>query len=107
MEQMLRLLHDCGMSMDDVDFINSDGKTMNKLLLEAKPWMTLFIGSSRVAYKLAYNLNSRIKLDVGFDWKILGPDVHEGRNLAVKDNIFSCVFHNEGTPYYFADPLCD
>lgn len=34
MEQMLRLLHDCGMPLDDVDFINSDGKTMNKLLLE-------------------------------------------------------------------------
>ncbi|KAL8225650.1 hypothetical protein R6Q57_018207 [Mikania cordata] len=78
MEQMLRLLHDCGMPMDDVDFINSDGKTMNKLLLEAKPRMTLFTGSSKVADKLAYDLNGRIKLeDAGFDWKILGPDVHE------------------------------
>nr|XP_043621839.1 probable aldehyde dehydrogenase [Erigeron canadensis] len=78
MEQMLRLLHDCGMPLDDVDFINSDGKTMNKLLLEAKPRMTLFTGSSRVADKLADDLNGRIKLeDAGFDWKILGPDVHE------------------------------
>ncbi|KAI3758838.1 hypothetical protein L6452_06410 [Arctium lappa] len=34
MEQMFRLLHDCGMPMEDVDFINSDGKTMNKLLSE-------------------------------------------------------------------------
>lgn len=34
MEQMLRLLHDCGLPMEDVDFINSDGKTMNKILLE-------------------------------------------------------------------------
>ncbi|KAI3500274.1 hypothetical protein L1887_36093 [Cichorium endivia] len=79
MEQMLRLLHDCGMPLDDVDFINSDGKTMNKLLLKGKPRMTLFTGSSKVANKLADDLNSRIKLeDAGFDWKILGPDVlHE------------------------------
>ncbi|KVI06399.1 Aldehyde dehydrogenase, conserved site-containing protein [Cynara cardunculus var. scolymus] len=78
MEQMLRLLHDCGMPVEDVDFINSDGKTMNKLLLEANPRMTLFTGSSRVANKLADDLNGKVKLeDAGFDWKILGPDVHE------------------------------
>ncbi|XP_031406911.1 delta-1-pyrroline-5-carboxylate dehydrogenase 12A1, mitochondrial [Punica granatum] len=78
MDQMIRLLHHCGMPVEDVDFINSDGKTMNKLLAEAKPRMTLFTGSSRVAEKLAVDLNGRIKLeDAGFDWKILGPDVHE------------------------------
>ncbi|KAK4264227.1 hypothetical protein QN277_025435 [Acacia crassicarpa] len=78
MDQMLRLLHCCGLPVDDVDFINSDGKTMNKLLLEAKPRMTLFTGSSRVAEKLAGDLKGRIKLeDAGFDWKILGPDVQE------------------------------
>ncbi|KAL8091438.1 delta-1-pyrroline-5-carboxylate dehydrogenase 12A1, mitochondrial [Apium graveolens] len=78
MEQMLRLLHKCGLPMEDVDFINSDGKTMNKLLLEGKPRMTLFTGSSRVAEFLAVDLKGRIKLeDAGFDWKILGPDVQE------------------------------
>ncbi|KAG5602334.1 hypothetical protein H5410_033704 [Solanum commersonii] len=78
MEQMLRLLHECGLPVDDVDFINSDGKTMNKLLVEAKPRMTLFTGSSRVAEKLANDLSGRVKLeDAGFDWKILGPDVNE------------------------------
>lgn len=78
MEQMLRLLHDCGLPVDDVDYINSDGKTMNKLLVEAKPRMTLFTGSSRVAEKLADDLSGRVKLeDAGFDWKILGPDVNE------------------------------
>lgn len=78
MEQMLRLLHDCGLPAEDVDFINSDGTTMNKLLLEGKPRMTLFTGSSRVADKLAVDLKGRIKLeDAGFDWKILGPDVQE------------------------------
>ncbi|KAA3456959.1 delta-1-pyrroline-5-carboxylate dehydrogenase 12A1, mitochondrial-like [Gossypium australe] len=34
MEQMMRLLHYCGLPAEDVDFINSDGKTMNKLLME-------------------------------------------------------------------------
>lgn len=34
MEQMTRLLHYCGLPVEDADFINSDGKTMNKLLLE-------------------------------------------------------------------------
>ncbi|GAU32814.1 hypothetical protein TSUD_208820 [Trifolium subterraneum] len=78
MEQMLRLLHACGLPVEDVDFINCDGKTMNKLLLEANPRMTLFTGSSRVAEKLAVDLKGRVKLeDAGFDWKILGPDVHQ------------------------------
>ncbi|XP_059441463.1 probable aldehyde dehydrogenase isoform X3 [Corylus avellana] len=83
MEQMMRLLHYCGLPVDDVDFINSDGKAMNKLLLEANPRMTLFTGSSRVADKLAVDLKGRIKLeDAGFDWKILGPDVQEEHYVA-------------------------
>lgn len=78
MEQMIRLLHQCGLPVEDVDFINSDGKTMNKLLLKANPRMTLFTGSSRVADKLAVDLKGRVKLeDAGFDWKILGPDIQE------------------------------
>ncbi|XP_019095678.1 PREDICTED: delta-1-pyrroline-5-carboxylate dehydrogenase 12A1, mitochondrial-like [Camelina sativa] len=78
MEQMMRLLHYCGLPAEDVDFINSDGKTMNKILLEANPRMTLFTGSSRVAEKLALDLKGRIRLeDAGFDWKVLGPDVQE------------------------------
>ncbi|KAL0721243.1 hypothetical protein Bca4012_035842 [Brassica carinata] len=78
MEQMMRLLHYCGLPVEDVDFINSDGKTMNKILLEANPRMTLFTGSSRVAEKLALDLKGRIRLeDAGFDWKVLGPDVQE------------------------------
>ncbi|XP_039039739.1 probable aldehyde dehydrogenase [Hibiscus syriacus] len=78
MEQMMRLLHHCGLPPEDVDFINSDGKTMNKLLMEANPRMTLFTGSSRVAEKLAVDLKGRVKLeDAGFDWKVLGPDVEE------------------------------
>ena len=44
MEQFLRLLHKCGLPAVDVDFINTDGPTMNKLLLKAQPRMTLFTG---------------------------------------------------------------
>ncbi|KAJ3695023.1 hypothetical protein LUZ60_000400 [Juncus effusus] len=78
MDQMLRLLHDCGLPLEDSDFINSDGLVMNQLLNQAKPKMTLFTGSSRVAEKLAGDLKGRIKLeDAGFDWKILGPDVQQ------------------------------
>jgi len=84
MEQMLRLLHHCGMPMEDVDFINNqDGKTMHQLLLEAEPRMTLFTGSSRVAEILAKDLRGKIKIeDAGFDWKILGPDVGDEEYVA-------------------------
>ncbi|CAN0903525.1 Probable aldehyde dehydrogenase [Linum grandiflorum] len=83
MEQMIRLLHYCGLPVEDVDFVNSDGKAMNKILLEANPRMTLFTGSSRVAEKLALDLKGRIKLeDAGFDWKILGPDVNQADYVA-------------------------
>lgn len=36
MEQMLRLLHDCGMPLEDVDFLNSDGPVMNHVLVEVR-----------------------------------------------------------------------
>lgn len=40
--------------------------------------MTQFTGSARIAEKLAKDLGGRVKLeDAGFDWKILGPDVHQ------------------------------
>jgi len=52
MEQMLRLLHYCGMPMGDVDFFNSaQGASMHALLMEAQPRMTLFTGSSKVSYE--------------------------------------------------------
>ncbi|PKA57312.1 putative aldehyde dehydrogenase [Apostasia shenzhenica] len=53
-------------------------KPLLKVDSKAKPQMTLFTGSSRVAEKLAGDLKGRVKLeDAGFDWKILGPDVQE------------------------------
>lgn len=44
MQETLRLLHHCGMPTTDVDFIHSDGKVMNELLLKVKPRNTLFTG---------------------------------------------------------------
>ena len=44
MEQFMRLLHACGLPLGDVDFIHTDGPTMNKLLVKAQPRMTLFTG---------------------------------------------------------------
>ncbi|KAK6123299.1 hypothetical protein DH2020_042950 [Rehmannia glutinosa] len=127
MEQMLRLLHECGLPLEDVDFINSDGHTMNKILLEtlawrmlakglklsrkrveslycgnlasvlpfvfkslkAKPRMTLFTGSSRVAEKLAVDLKGRVKLeDAGFDWKILGLMSTSGQKCSAQSLLF-------------------
>jgi 1-pyrroline-5-carboxylate dehydrogenase len=76
MEQTLRLFHECGMPMSDVDMINCDGPEMHDILMKAKPRMTLFTGSSKVGEMLARDLHGRIKLeDAGFDWKVLGPDV--------------------------------
>ncbi len=72
MEQALRLLHHCGLSQSDVDFINCDGPTMHKLLLDAKPRMTQFTGSSKIAELLARDLHGKIKIeDAGWDWKVM------------------------------------
>jgi hypothetical protein len=48
MEQMLRLLHSCGLPVEDVDFINCDGKTMNKLLLEVGFFIPYFFPHTNV-----------------------------------------------------------
>ena len=78
MEQTLRLMHACGMPVEDVDMIHCDGPNMEKLIELSNPRMTQFTGSSRIAEHLANKLHGRIKVeDAGFDWKILGPDVKE------------------------------
>lgn len=78
MEQFLRMMHVCGMPKDDVSFINCDGPVMHRILMDAKPRMTQFTGSSKVAEMLAQDLHGKIKIeDAGFDWKILGPDVQD------------------------------
>lgn len=74
-EQLLRLLHHCGMPKTDVDFMVGPGTTMNDIILKAEPRSSLFTGSQRVAEKLAADTKGKIYLeDAGFDWKVLGPD---------------------------------
>ncbi len=77
MEQFVRMLvNNCGLNPTDVDFINSDGPVMQKLLRYSKPRTTLFTGSSKVAEMLVRETKGKIKIeDAGFDWKVLGPDV--------------------------------
>jgi len=78
MEQMLRLLHYSGLPLNDIDFINCDGPVIHNILLKGYQRMTQFTGSSRVAELLARDLHGKIKIeDAGWDWKILGPDVHD------------------------------
>ena len=76
MSEFIKLLHHCGMPLEDLCFINCSGSTMHRLLMDLQPRNTLFTGSSTVAELLAKDLNGKVKLeDAGFDWKILGPDV--------------------------------
>ncbi len=71
MEQMLRLLISLGLPANNVDFINCDGPTMQRVLRYGKPRTTLFTGSSRVGELLCKELKGKIKLeDAGFDWKV-------------------------------------
>jgi 1-pyrroline-5-carboxylate dehydrogenase len=59
-EQLLRLLHHCGMPRTDADLIHGSGQVVNELLLRAQPRSTLFTGSQRVAEKLAVDLKGKV-----------------------------------------------
>lgn len=60
MDQFMRLLHACGLPKTDVDVLNCQGPVMNEVLVKAKPGMTLFTGSSRIAEKLAIDLSGKV-----------------------------------------------
>lgn len=62
MDQFVRLLHDCGLPKNDVDVLNCQGPIMNEVLTTARPAMTLFTGSSRIAEKLALDLCGKVIL---------------------------------------------
>lgn len=59
-EQLLRLLHHCGMPRTDADLIHGGGRVVNELLLRTQPRSTLFTGSQRVAEKLALDLKGKV-----------------------------------------------
>jgi 1-pyrroline-5-carboxylate dehydrogenase len=78
MEQFLRLLEEAGLPAEDLDFINSDGHVAEKILVNGPFRLTQFTGSSKVAEHLSEKLRGKVILeDAGFDWKLLGPDVHD------------------------------
>lgn len=61
-EQLLRLLHHCGMPRTDADLIHGSGAVVNELLLRAQPRSTLFTGSQRVAEKLAVDMCGKVSV---------------------------------------------
>ena len=76
MEQFLRLLIDCGMDPNDVDFLNCEGPVAQAVVTDTPMRLTQFTGSSRVAELLCNATNGKVKIeDAGFDWKVIGPDV--------------------------------
>ena len=77
MEEFVRMLHYCGMPLGDCDLIHCAGDTFEKLYKMCPIRMTQFTGSTDIAEKLAVLTHGRVRLeDAGFDWKIIGPDVH-------------------------------
>lgn len=76
MEQYLRLLHACGMPLEDVDFLNCRGPVAQQVVVETPVRLTQFTGSSRVAEMLCAATHGKVYVeDAGFDWKVIGPDV--------------------------------
>lgn len=67
-EQLLRLLHACGMPLTDVDFLCGRGPAMNHVMNEAQPRSTLFTGSKRVAEKLAVDMHGKVCLNRNTKW---------------------------------------
>lgn len=77
-EEFLRLLHSCGLPLSDVDLMHGSGSTMGEIMAQARPRCIQFTGSRKVAEHLSREHHGRVWIeDAGFDWKILGPDVHD------------------------------
>lgn len=75
LEQWIRMMHYCGLPMQDMDMIHSEGPVMEKILKKADVRLTQFTGSTKVGEHLVKEFNGKVKLeDGGYDWKVLGPD---------------------------------
>ena len=59
-EMFVRMLHHCGMPMDDVDLIHGNGKVVGDILKTAQVRSTLFTGSAKVAETLAKELQGKV-----------------------------------------------
>eukprot|EP00494_Astrolonche_serrata_P032659 UN32928 len=92
-EQLIRLLHHCGLEKTDIDFFHGSGSVMAHILKEGQAKMTLFTGSQNIAERLTQSLGGRVKLeDAGFDWKVLGPDVGNLEYVAWQSDLDSYGF---------------
>ena len=88
MDSMIKIMHRNGLPEKDVDIIHCNGKVMEKLLIESKPRLTQFTGSSKVAEKLSNKLNGKVRIEGGgFDWKIIG----EKQNLNEREIYRICT----------------
>lgn len=79
-EEYVRLLIHCGLDPNDLDFIHCGGRTMGRLIEKANDTIRLvqFTGSSHVAEATSVAVNGCVRIeDAGFDWKVIGPDLHE------------------------------
>lgn len=82
-EEFLRMLHHCGLPKSDIDFVHGRGSTVGEIMAQAQPRCIQFTGSKQVAERLAKEHHGKVFLeDAGFDWKILGPDVHNSDYVA-------------------------
>ncbi|CAG9335615.1 unnamed protein product [Blepharisma stoltei] len=78
LEQFVRFLHFCGMPLEDVNILHGTGEPMEQLIRDDLFRCIQFTGSSRIADHLSVITKGKVKVeDAGFDWKVLGPDVHD------------------------------
>ena len=90
MDSMIKIMHENGLPKEDLDFIHCNGEVMQQLLIDSKPRLTQFTGSSKVAEQLSKELNGKIRIEGGgFDWKIIGDkkdiDAQTVYNICTKD----------------------
>ena len=73
-EQFVRLLHHCGLPMDNVDILNGRGPTAQQLIcgVDTPIRLTQFTGSSKVAEHLSRETRGKVRIeDAGFDWYVV------------------------------------
>jgi 1-pyrroline-5-carboxylate dehydrogenase len=74
-EEFLRLLHHCGMPLEDCDLIHCKGETFENLYTMCDIKMTQFTGSTKVAEKLNACTKERVYMKTNADhWKVFAPD---------------------------------
>ncbi|GBG29089.1 Delta-1-pyrroline-5-carboxylate dehydrogenase 12A1, mitochondrial [Hondaea fermentalgiana] len=82
LEQYVRLLIDCGMPPEALDLLHADGPETQEVVTDTPVRMTQFTGSSGVATRLLQATTGKVKVeDAGFDWKVVGPDVKDKKDI--------------------------